>query len=89
MKRAPIAFSSVQRSLMALPVSPRFFTRPQPLGRIGPPRGEGRLPDLSLAEHPRRQCWRVSYERKMSVPLAENHRPGEEDVRAALTRCQL
>jgi hypothetical protein len=67
MKRAPIAFSSVQLALMALLASPRFFTRPQLLSRIEPPRGEGHLPDPSLAEHLRRSCWRVSYERKTSV----------------------
>lgn len=36
MKRGPIAFSSVQRSLMALPLPFRFLTRPQLLTRIEP-----------------------------------------------------
>jgi hypothetical protein len=36
MKRTPVAFSSVQLSLIALLASPRFFTRPQLLSRIAP-----------------------------------------------------
>ena len=47
MKRAPVAFSSVQLCLMALLASPRFFTRPQLLSRIGPPWGG----DISPTHH--------------------------------------